>query len=255
MTQVDSHPNPETVASGRKAVIVGVGQFRKNPKFDGPFVPFVPWEPARAMADAIGVAIADAKAHGDATANTITTEAGLLACIDPISWSYDDLCATTAEMAGIPAAVEGATIPPGGNSPGDLMIQIINRMAEGTLSIAILAGCETLYSRRRAMKENIELEWTPTSAPRDFFKGQRQLTNDLEKRHGLFAPIQCYPLFENAIRFAAGRTVAEHQSFLGEFMARNAAVAASNPYAWFPIAYTPDEIATPSPENPSPPAQ
>jgi acetyl-CoA C-acetyltransferase len=243
--------NPENAthtapAAGRKAVIVGVGQVRKNPKFDGPFVP---WEPARAMADAIAVAVADAQAHGDAAAQTITSEAGLLACIDPIAWSYVDLCATTAEMAGVPAAVEGATIPPGGNSPGDLMIQIINRMAEGTLSIAVLAGCETLYSRRRAMKDGIELEWTPTSAPRDFFKGQRELTNNLEKRHGMFAPIQCYPLFENALRFAAGRTVAEHQSFLGEFMARNAAVAATNPYAWFPNAWTPAEIADPTADN------
>jgi acetyl-CoA C-acetyltransferase len=173
----------------------------------------------------------------------------MLACIDPISWSYDDLCATTAAMAGIPETVEGATIPPGGNSPGDLMIRIINRMAEGTLSIAVLAGCETLYSRRRAMTEGIELDWTPTSAPRDFFKGQRQLTNDLEKRHGLFAPIQCYPLFENALRFAAGRTVDDHQSFLGKFMARNAAVAAINPYAWFPTAWTPSQIADPAADN------
>jgi acetyl-CoA C-acetyltransferase len=236
----------QAAVSGRKAVIVGVGQFRKNPKLDGPFIP---WEPARAIADAIAVAIADAQAHGDATASNITTEAGMLACIDPISWSYDDLCATTAAMAGIPETVEGATIPPGGNSPGDLMIKIINRMAEGTLSIAVLAGCETLYSRRRAMTEGIELDWTPTSAPRDFFKGQRQLTNDLEKRHGLFAPIQCYPLFENALRFAAGRTVDEHQSFLGNFMARNAAVAATNPYAWFPAAWTPSQIADPAADN------
>jgi acetyl-CoA C-acetyltransferase len=248
MDQVGSHQETteHTIAAGRKAVIVGVGQFRKNPKFDGPFAP---WEPAQAMADAIAVAIADAQAHSDASAQTIATDAGLLACVDPISWGYDDLCATTAEMAGIPAAVEGATIPPGGNSPGDLMIQIINRMAEGTLSIAVLAGCETLYSRRRAMKENIELEWTPTSAHRDFLKGQRELTNHLEKRHGLLAPIQCYPLFENALRFAAGRTIAEHQTFLGEFMARNAAVAATNPYAWFPNAWTPAQIADPTADN------
>ncbi len=245
MAQVGTQTNSSGVP-GRKAVIVGVGQYRKNPKFDGPFEP---WEPARAMADAIAVAIADAQAHGDNSANTITNQAGLLACVDPISWGYDDLCATTAAMAGFPSTVEGATIPPGGNSPGDLMIKIINRMAEGSLSIAVLAGCETLYSRRRAMKEGIELDWSPTSAHRDFLKGQRPLTNELEKRHGLSAPIQCYPLFENALRFAAGRTVSQHQTFLGEFMARNAAVAAENPYAWFPNAWTPAQIADPTADN------
>ncbi len=258
MEQVGTHTDQTAQVPGRKAVIVGVGQYRKNPKFDGPFTP---WEPARAMADAIAVALADAQARSATSANTsqnasqnssansIANEAGLLACVDPIAWSYDDLCATTAAMAGIPETVEGVTIPPGGNSPGDLMIQIINRMADGTLSIAVLAGCETLYSRRRAIKEGIELEWTPTSAPRDFFKGQRPLTNPLEKRHGLLAPIQCYPLFENALRFAAGRTVAGHQLFLGAFMARNAAVAATNPYAWFPNAWTPAQIADPTADN------
>ena len=147
------------------------------------------------------------------------------------------------------APPEGATVPPGGNSPGDLMIQIINRMAAGDFSIAVLAGCETLYSRRRALKEGTALEWTPTDTPRDFFKGQRPLTNPIEARHGLFAPIQCYPLFENALRAAAGRTVDEHQSFLGTFMARNAAVAATNPYAWFPTAWTPAQIADPTADN------
>jgi acetyl-CoA C-acetyltransferase len=246
MTQAGNQAAQSTAVEGRKAVIVGIAQYRKNPKFDGPFAP---WEPARAMADAIEQAIADTGAHGDVSASTIRTDASLLACVDPISWGYDDLCAATAAMAGMPATIEGVTVPPGGNSPGDLMIQIINRMAEGTLSIAVLAGCETLYSRRRAMKEGTELKWTETSTPRDFFKGQRPLTNDLEKRHGLAAPIQCYPLFENALRFAAQRTVAEHQSFLGTFMARNAAVAAENPYAWFPNAWTPAQIADPTADN------
>ncbi len=248
MAQVGKQSGRPSVVpvQGRKAVIVGVGQYRKNPKFDGPFEP---WEPAQAMADAIERAIQDAGAHGDRAADTIRAEVGLLACVDPISWGYDDLCATTATKAGIPVTVEGATVPPGGNSPGDLMIGIMNRMAEGTLSIAVLAGCETLYSRRRAVKQGIELDWTPTDAPRDFFKGQRPLTNDVEKRHGLYAPIQCYPLFENAQRFAAGRTVREHQSFLGTFMARNAAVAATNPYAWFPNAWTPAQIADPTADN------
>ena len=246
MAQVGSQSDQEKAAPGRKAVIVGVAQCRKNPKFDGPFAP---WEPARAMADAIALAITDVGAHGDASSASIGTEAGLLACVDPISWGYDDLCATSSAMAGMPSTIEGATVPPGGNSPGDLMIQIINRMAEGTLSIAVLAGCETLYSRRRAMKEGAELAWTPTNSPRDFLKGQRPLTNDLEKRHGLLAPIQCYPLFENALRFAAGRTVPEHQSFLGTFMARNAVVAAANPYAWFPNAWTPAQIADPTADN------
>jgi acetyl-CoA C-acetyltransferase len=63
------------------------------------------------------------------------------------------------------------------------------------------------------------------------------------------APIHCYPLYENALRFEAGRTIEEHQRFLGELMAAHSAVAATNPYAWFPVAYQPDEITTVTPDN------
>ena len=76
MAQIGNHSGTsepsetsETIpVGGRKAVIVGVAQYRKNPKLDGAFEP---WEPARAMADAIERAVADAGAYGDATASTI----------------------------------------------------------------------------------------------------------------------------------------------------------------------------------------
>jgi acetyl-CoA C-acetyltransferase len=92
-------------------------------------------------------------------------------------------------------------------------------------------------------------EWTPFDGHRDFLRGQRSLTNELEARHGLTAPIQCYPLFENALRAKAGRTIDEHQQWLSVLMARYAAVAASNPCAWFPIAWTAEEIRTVTVDN------
>ncbi len=232
--------------SSRKAVIVGVGQYRRNPKMDGPFEP---WEPAAMMAEAIRRAVADTKAQGDSTADDIVDKTALLACVDPIAWGYDDLCGRVGELALVNPSATGLTVPPGGNSPGDLLIDIANRIVAGEAEVALLAGSECVYARRRAIKEHLELDWTPTTARRDFLKGQRPLSNDLETRHGIVAPIQCYPLFENALRYEAKRTVAEHQKFLGEFMARNAAVAATNPYAWFQTAYTPDEIANPSADN------
>ena len=232
--------------SSRRAVIVGVGQYRRNPKLDGPFEP---WEPAEMMAEALRRAVADTAGGGDLAVADIWAKADVLACVDPIAWNYHDLCARVGEIADVNPGAEGMTVPPGGNSPGDLLIGIANRIVAGESEVALLTGAECVYGRRRAIKEHIPLDWTPTTARRDFLKGQRPLANALETRHGIVAPVQCYPLFENALRARAKRSIVEHQRFLGEFMARNAAVAASNPYAWFPIAYTPDEIATPSPEN------
>lgn len=228
-----------------KAVIVGVGQYRRNPKLDGPFDP---WEPAAMMAEAIRRAVADTTASGDA-GPAVTGSTTLLACVDAMAWGYNDLCGRVADLAGITSAPEGIMVPPGGNSPGELLNTLANRIVAGDANVAILAGAECVYGRRRAIKENLPLNWTPFEGHRDFLKGQRSLTTPVEARHGMTGPIHCYPLYENALRAKAGRTVEEHQAFLGSFMARNAVVSASNPYAWFQTAYTPDQISTVTPDN------
>jgi acetyl-CoA C-acetyltransferase len=65
----------------------------------------------------------------------------------------------------------------------------------------------------------------------------------------LFVPSAMYPLIETAIRARAGRSPAEHRDFLGMLFARFAAVAASNPNAWFRDGHSADRIATPTPDN------
>jgi acetyl-CoA C-acetyltransferase len=58
-----------------------------------------------------------------------------------------------------------------------------------------------------------------------------------------------YPLFETALRGAAGRTVDEHQRAVSELWATFAAVAADNPDAWSRTAYTAEQIRTVTPSN------
>jgi acetyl-CoA C-acetyltransferase len=230
----------------RKAVIVGVGQYRRNPKLDGPFDP---WEPAAMMAEAIRRAVVDAGTQGDDTSATIPGATTLLACVEPMAHGYNDLCARVGELAAINASAEGLTVPPGGNSPGELLNQLANRIVDGEADVAILTGSECVYGRRRAIKESLTLDWTPFEGHRDFLKGQRSLSTPIEARHGIVAPIQCYPFYENALRAQAGRSIEDHQTHLGRFMARNTKVAAANPYAWFPTEYTAEEISTVTPEN------
>ncbi len=62
--------------------------------------------------------------------------------------------------------------------------------------------------------------------------------------------IYAYPLFEQAIRGAKGRTLAEHQQAIGELLAHFAAVAAANPLADRREAYTAEQIAQARPDNP-----
>ncbi|HZD66355.1 MAG TPA: hypothetical protein VE152_09675 [Acidimicrobiales bacterium] len=221
------------------AVIAGVAQLRCRPELDGACPPL---EPARLMA------LVGARALEDAGGGLGPGDVDLLACVDPLAWGYEDLCGRAGELLGATRA-SPLTCPPGGNSPGDLLSEVAARIEEGSARVGLLVGAEALATSRRARQEGITLDWTPFEGHRDFLKGQRPLTNELESRHGLVAPIHCYPLFENALRAEAGRSITGHQRFLSELLAEHAAVAAANPYAWFPTAWTPEEIRTAGPGN------
>ena len=63
------------------------------------------------------------------------------------------------------------------------------------------------------------------------------------------AAIVMYPLIENAIRAARGRTVEAHQQAMGELMTRFAAVAAANPLATRRQGYSAKQLVTVDDDN------
>ncbi|HLH28108.1 MAG TPA: hypothetical protein VKW77_04285, partial [Acidimicrobiales bacterium] len=74
-------------------------------------------------------------------------------------------------------------------------------------------------------------------------------TSEDETDRALTKPVDIYPVFETALRLAAGRSVTEHQRVISELWARFSGVAATNPYAWDQAAHTAEEIRTPGPRN------
>jgi acetyl-CoA C-acetyltransferase len=224
-----------------RTVVVGAGQLRRRPELDGPWEPI---EPVELMARVAALAAEDA------VGPEVLARADLVGTVDAIAWAYPDLAAVlAARLGGKPEQTIEAL--PGGNSPCQLLNEVASRIAEGQVRLGVLAGAETMHTRRRAAQEGVSLDhWNghpPTLA--DFFKGQRPLTNDLERRHGLVLPIHCYPLYECALRARSGRSIDEHQRVVSEMMARFADVAARNPFAWFPERWTPEEIRTVSDKN------
>ena len=218
-----------------RAVLVGVGQVRNRPGLDGDFDPR---EPAELMATALE------RAAADAGRLELLREADLLVTITPIAWPYDDCSGVVAGRVGARAR-EQLQPAPGGETPVQALDDAANRIRAGETKIALLTGAETMYSRRRARREGIELShWGERTETPDFLRGQRNIANEIEMRHGLFLPIQTYPLYENALRAEAGRTIEEHQRFLGELMARYSEVATKNPYSWFPEPRSAEETRT-----------
>jgi acetyl-CoA C-acetyltransferase len=62
-------------------------------------------------------------------------------------------------------------------------------------------------------------------------------------------PVQVYPMFETAIRAAAGRSVDDHLVRISELWARFSEVAAGNPNAWIREQKTAEQIRTVSADN------
>ena len=223
----------------RTPVVVGVGQVTQRTAD-----PMTSLEPIDLLADAARIAIADAGGTG-LTLDTI-------AAVEIMSWRYPDPAAVLGRRLGIEpgTTVVSAT---GGNSPQ----MMVNRFAEaiqgGDTNAVLLGGVECMYSRRRVRKidPSLRLPWSTTDDPAcaNVWGDTRPGSTQYEMAHRALAPTQVYPLLETAIRHAAGRSIPDHQAHLGALWSTLASVASTNPYAWSPTAYSPDEIITPTPDN------
>jgi acetyl-CoA C-acetyltransferase len=220
----------------QRAVIVGVGQLRRRPGPDGDWQPL---EPSRLVARCLEAAAADAGRPD------LVREADAVGWIPAVAWGYQDPGAAVAAALDRPAPRVWWSCKAGGESGVQVINDATSRIAAGEIEIALVGGCEALYSRTRARKEGVELDWTPGGEDiRHLFAGQRPFSNDAERKHGVVLPIYAYPMLENAIRAEAGRSVAEHQHFLGRLYARFSEVAAANPVSWFDEERSASDIET-----------
>jgi acetyl-CoA C-acetyltransferase len=121
----------------------------------------------------------------------------------------------------------------GGNMPQYLLNQFAESIARGEMRAALLCGGEALRTQhgleRAGGADGVWAE-DPGGVP-ELIGDSRRGWSDHEDLHRMRAAIVMYPLIENAIRGARGRSIAQHQQHIGALMSRFAAVAASNPLA------------------------
>jgi hypothetical protein len=97
---------------------------------------------------------------------------------------YEDAPASLAGALGRAAPRTGWSCAPGGDGGVQVLNDAAGRIAEGEVKIALLGGCEVLYSRRRARTDGIDLEkcWTPGGSSLRFIGGDAmRFANDLER--------------------------------------------------------------------------
>ncbi len=138
----------------------------------------------------------------------------------------------------------------GGNMPQYLVNLFAEAIARGEVRAAMIAGGEALRTQHGVERAGLPVSWheDPGGEP-ELVGDPRRGWNEEEDRHNLRAAIGFYPLFENAIRGARGRSVPEHMRAMGDLLARFAAVAANNPLATRREGYTAERLATVDAEN------
>jgi acetyl-CoA C-acetyltransferase len=138
--------------------------------------------------------------------------------------------------------------------PQTLVNLSARQIADGELDLVVLAGGECARTRS-VVKDAGALPWPDPNAALGSAPAAAHIVEDLallndeEQRLGIVLPVQYYPMFETAIRAAAGRSIEEHDKRIAELWSRFSTVAAQNPFAWSRSAMSASEVLAVSPSN------
>jgi acetyl-CoA C-acetyltransferase len=169
--------------------------------------------------------------------------------VDVVAWRPGNAPRLLAERLGAAPRRELVTAV-GGEMPLVLVNRVARQIAAGHARLALVAGANNVRTLRRARNARIKLDWPRGGGGCPETLGvTRGGSSPAEAEYGLGRPTDVYPVFENALRARRGLDLGTHLRRVGALMSRMSAVAAANPYAWFPTRRSAEEIVTPAPEN------
>lgn len=140
----------------------------------------------------------------------------------------------------------------GGNTPQSLVNEACRDIQNGRAEVVLIAGGETWRTRSRLRAKGIKPDWPRQDESVPMAQGADEgvpMAGPAEIKINLDRPAFVYPMFEQAVRIAAGRSDDEHRRRIGELWAQFSTVAASNPHAWVRDALPAEEIWQAGPSN------
>jgi acetyl-CoA C-acetyltransferase len=217
--------------------IVGTARRTWRDPADGAPEPLGMWEHvARAAVDDVG------------TRHDVLGELDHLGVVHCQAWAYDDPVARLADRLGRPG-IDGTTSILAGTSAQRLLDAAAERMRRGEASVALVVGAEALATRRRLAQAGEEPTWShPSSEPAMPPSLFQEMYLPTEIAHGVLPAWLTFGLLEQA-RWAARGGRPDDRRLLAERLAAISEVAAANPDAWFPRAWTPDELVSTHGDN------
>jgi acetyl-CoA C-acetyltransferase len=226
----------------RTPVIIGGGQVNQRTA-EG--------DPAREPVDLIVEAARRASANAGLSGDAVLAAVDAVRIVSLLSWRYRDPGRLVGERIGASPRHTAVTTP-GGNSPQSLVSRTALDIAAGRNDVVLIGGAEAWRTRMSFRATGDRPDWTnqDESVPEAEVIGHEfTMTHPAEMNRGIVMPVQVYPMLENALRAAAGRSIDDHLVRISELWSRFSSVAATNPNAWSRQAYTPEQIRTPGPDN------
>jgi acetyl-CoA C-acetyltransferase len=217
-------------------VIVGAGQINDRDEHDK----------ACLGLDSLGLMEGALRAADSDAGGGWLTRLDSLGVVDQISWpQLGDVSAPLAGRLGASPRICYKSAYASGDSPLLLLNEAANRIGAGEITVAAIVGGEALRTaaRRAAATENGK------SADNAVRAVAMRRGPSYRHRYGLIAPVDVYPLYENACRAAYGQTLAQGQAESAEIWSHFSEVAAGNPGAWMQRRVSADEIKTVSAAN------
>ena len=133
----------------------------------------------------------------------------------------------------------------GGNTPQFLVNHFAGRLAAGEFKAVLISGAEILNTFFTALKTGGDIsQWRDRDTVLPQMIGEeKEGLNSQESAHGLFEPVNTYPLFESALRHRNGEQPDSTEKTTADLFASMSAVAARNPNAWQREAQDAQQIA------------
>ena len=219
----------------RTPVIVAVGQVNDRPA-----------DPDHGL-DPLGLMVAALRAAQDDAGVPLLAHLESLAVVDQISFrEMNPLCARLAAAIGATPAMIEQSDKPHGDTPIRMLNDAANRIGAGEARLCAVVGAEALRTAaQRAAKASPGAD--ASYALRRPAKLHRE--PDFAQAHGLNAPVDIYPLYENATRAAWGQSLAQGQAESGEIWARMSQIAAGEDGAWIRTPVSAEAILTADASN------
>lgn len=229
----------------RVPVVVGGGQVTNRDT-----------DPARApnpfdlMADAAHQALSEAGLKGTGGGGDGGGALTHVWMVHSLSLRHGDPAPELAARLGVPDA-EARCSGMGGSVPQWLVNRAADLVVSGARPVVLVAGAEALATRRRAKAQGVTLEWPSAPGWPDTWP---PLEPDLgvhavERANGLDQATTMYALVETALAHRDEDGTQGHRERVGRLMARLNAVAADNPWSWFPARRDAAELTTVTEQN------